>query len=288
MKRTLYIGFAIALLAIAIAYVKRESLYLAYLAGQIPTVSLADHQDFLEPHIEITKPETGAATYPVVIMFHGCAGFRPVFKDQWTKQITEAGYMAVAVDSLTPRGINYETSLTTVCHGTQLIGQERAGDVLAAYDLIRKRTDIDQTNIILAGWSHGAWSVMDFLTMDMARRRPAQFSANVADIPKPTAAILFYPYCGEGSRSRFANWQNPPRTLAFVAGSDSIVDGDLCLDLIASLNKRGQKIDLKYYQDAEHAFDNSALEFDFPELYNEEYAIDATKHVRKFLDEQLQ
>ena len=164
--------------------------------------------------------------------------------DQWAAVVNKAGYMAVIVDSHTPRDIDRTEALARVCQGEILIGQERAGDILAAYQIVRERPDVDQGNIILAGWSHGAWSIMDFLTMNLKGERPAQISDRHKGIEAPSGSILFYPYCGEGSRSRFDNWRGDGTTLAFIAGKDTIVNAEDCVDVFSKLERRGETIDL--------------------------------------------
>jgi len=149
--------------------------------------------------------------------------------------------------------------------------------------LVRERPEIDPDNVILAGWSHGAWSIMDFMTMDLKGNRPAQIADRVEGAKSPAATILFYPYCGEGSRSRFGGWHGESATLAFVAGKDTIVNGQECVDVFATLENRGEKVDLHYYPDAEHVFDDATLTEEPQRWYNEEYAKDATAQVTNFL-----
>ncbi|MEL7491875.1 MAG: dienelactone hydrolase family protein [Pseudomonadota bacterium] len=283
MKRIIFIGFAIVLLALGFAYVKREPLLLGYFASKTPTVALAEHEDFLRTHIQYRPPATGAGPYPAVALFHGCVGVRQAFMDQWADAVNEAGYMAVIIDSLGPRGVGFDEAWETVCKGQRLIGQERAGDVQAALNIIKARPDIDGDKIVLAGWSHGAWTLMDFLTMDMKRARPTQLRTQKLVRHEPEGVILFYPYCGQGARSRFAGWAGDAPAITFIAGSDRIVNADECLSVFKALERRGESIDLHYYPDADHVFDNAALEGEDAQYYIEEYANDATEKVKAFL-----
>ena len=286
MKRIILAGFAVALFVVGFGYIKREPLFLSYLASKTPDVTLAEHKAFIAPHIQVRAPENTAAPYPTVILFHGCAGMRQGFMDQWATVVNNVGYMAVIVDSHTPRDIDRREALARVCQGEILIGQERAGDILAAYQIVRERQDVDKGNIILAGWSHGAWSIMDFLTMNLKGERPAQISDRQKDIEPPAGAILFYPYCGEGSRSRFDSWQGDGATLAFIAGKDTIVNAQECVDVFSKLERRGETIDLHYYPNAEHVFDDATLTENRDRWYNEEYANDAMARVSDYLKTQ--
>ena len=283
MKRILLIAFALVLVLLGFGYLKREPLLLGYFASKTPTVTLTDHEAFLAPHIQYRPPATGAAPYPAVALFHGCVGVRQAFMDQWADAVNEAGYMAVIVDSLTPRGVGFEEAWNTVCQGQRLIGQERAGDVQAALNVIKARPEIDGDNLVLAGWSHGAWTLMDYLTMDMKNMRPAQLRREPLTRHEPNGVILFYPYCGEGARSRFAKWTGDAPAITFIAGKDRIVNADECLAVFKALEKRGETIDLHYYPDADHVFDNSTLEGEDEQYYRQEDAEDATAKVKDFL-----
>lgn len=284
MKRIIVLSALFIILLAGVAVVKREPLILGVFASKIPDIAIADHENWIAPHIEFRPPATGTAPFPTVLMFHGCAGLRQGFMDHWSAVINEAGYMAVLVDSHAPRNIDYDEASETVCQGKRLLGQERAGDLLAAYRLVRENEAVDQTALFMAGWSHGAWSIMDLLTMDMKKARPAQLQRENLTTIKPAGAILFYPYCGVGTRSRFAKWQHAPETLAFVAGADTIVNGEECLDMFKEMTSDGLLLDLHYYPSADHVFDDPTLDAEnFEKYYNEKYATAAVEAVRGFL-----
>ena len=283
MKRIILVGFAIALMALGYGYLNREPILLNLASSKVETVALSDHEAFIAPHIKAYQPEGITPPYPTFVLFHGCAGITWPFLEDWARVATEVGYQALIVDSHAPRGISRDEARETVCKGTQLIGQERAGDILAAYRLISNRSDVDKENIVLSGWSHGAWTIMDFLTMNMKSNRPAQIAEKLDEPPAPDSIVLFYPYCGEGARSRFAKWVNDPPALAFIAGKDSIVSPEQCLDVFTSLRKRGETITHHYYPDADHVFDNAHQPDQWKFYYNEGYAKDSIEKVKAFL-----
>lgn len=258
LRRALPIAL-LALVAFGVAgYANREAIILSAYGAMTKKRTLDEQIALLEPSVRVYPPAKGRAPYPTVIQFHGCAGYRPDFMEQWARVANEAGFLVIGVDSNTPRGVDRETALETICKGKKLIGQERAGDVAAALAIAARRADVDQGRIILAGWSHGAWSVMDYLALTGAGAKPPSVKGKLA--PAAIAGFaLFYPYCGEGTWSRLKRWTTTAPVLAFIAGKDTIVDGPECKARLESLKSAGADIEIVYYPDADHVFDDRGL-----------------------------
>lgn len=277
----LFVGTVIA----AGLFAKREPLMLAWLAANIEKTDIAARQRLLESAMEVRLPTSGEPPFPVVLQFHGCAGKRDAFQDYWADIANEAGYAAMIVDSHGPRGFSREAALEIICAGKALIGQERAGDVLAAIRSAEENPNLDASRLVLAGWSHGAWSVMDFLTMDLITHAPAGLDLQDTDLPDLSGVLLFYPYCGIGTLSRFRNPAHTPKSLVFVAGADEIVDPKQCTRHFERRKEKGDPLDVIVYPEARHAFDDQFLEPEWLFLYNEEYARDAAENYGAFLSE---
>lgn len=270
-------------LLLAGAYAQRERLALAFLASQAPKTSLEERAALLAPYIAYHPPADVPPPWPAVILMHGCAGMRADFMGQWAEAANRAGYLAVVVDSAGPRGIDRARALERVCSGRELIGQERAGDALAAYEIARRRADVDAARIVLAGWSHGAWSAMDLIAMTPPRRLPAGLARDGVETPALAGAVLVYPYCGQGSWTRLDGWRNAPPALAFVAGRDTIVDPAQCPPVFERLIAHGADIDLVIYPDADHVFDDPFLPADYAHMYDAKTHADATRRFEAFL-----
>lgn len=283
-KRWQALLLILAILA-GILFWKREPLMLAWVAAKTEQTSLDQRIDLIRDNIEVRLPDEGAPPYPVILQFHGCAGIRPPFQEQWADIANRAGYAAVIVDSNGPRGFSREEALDVVCGGKALIGQERAGDVAAAIKIAQSDVRLDASHLVLAGWSHGGWSVMDFLTMDGKTRKPAGLSGWNGDQAAVAGAILFYPYCGPGALSRFRNWTKSPKTLAFVAGADEMVDAQECLSYFEARQSKEDAFDLVFYEDAHHVFDDPFLEPEWIHWYNEDYFNDAARRYEAFLED---
>ena len=166
------------------------------------------------PHDDVARP--------AVLMFHGCGGIRPHLQ-RYGEAAAAAGCRAFLVDSYAPRGWGYGYGISFVCTGLRFWGRERAGDVLAALHGVGARPDVDASRLLLAGWSHGGWSIMDLMTMPL--QQPGE--AAVAD-PDPRlldgvrALFLAYPYGGYGALSRRRGWLRRPAVFGIIAGRDHV------------------------------------------------------------------
>ncbi len=283
MKKALIALGALVLVLGGLFIWRGEAALMGLRAAQTEKTDIDNLKALLLPNMIIRKPE-GEGPFPIIFQFHGCAGARLSFQEMWADVAVKNGYMAVIVDSLRPRGMSREKALETVCRGTTLIGQERAGDILAAFDHVLTRNDVDTENIILAGWSHGAWTVMDAMTMDWKNKLPASLEIYEGPRPSVKGTILFYPYCGIGALTRTRNWVHNPKVLALIAGEDTIVNHKECLTALDKLEGKGLEVDRTVYPDTEHAFDDPFLEEAWQHWHNPENFKDATVKYEAFLN----
>jgi dienelactone hydrolase len=243
--------------------------------------TLAERWAKLEPDVEAFQPAS-AGPWPTVVLFHGCGGRRP-YLDDYVDALNDAGMMAVVVDSFAPRGISRSRALATVCTGAELPGWKRAGDVLAALWGVRQLVGVDAEALALAGWSHGGWSIMDLMTMPLAR--PGE--AGVAD-PDPAlvasvkALALAYPYCGPGALTQLRPWRASPHVFAFVGEADRVADPRLCRRAFRTVERSGAKLTTWYPPGATHAFDEHGNAFAWFR-YDEDLAAEARSRLTGFL-----
>lgn len=214
----------------------------------------------LRPHYRVRLPE-GSGPFPTAVLVPGCVGAYP-HADSWAEQVAGAGWAAVVVDSHTPRGWNTPEAIPRICTGRMFWGTARAGDVLAALDHARAQPFADPGRVVLVGWSHGAWAVMDLLALDPPRRLPF----NLTDLPKGFAergfagvagVFLFYPYCGLGNRARAAGWRHRAPVEFLLAGADTIVRNEACLRVAERLRARGQAVEVHAIDGVNHGFDDT-------------------------------
>ena len=240
----------------------------------------------LKPHVKAHGPADGpAGSAATVLLFHGCGGVRPHL-DGYARAAVECGARALVVDSFAPRGWNRSFALALVCTGALLRGPERAGDVLAAVHGAIQDFGADPQRLILAGWSHGGWSIMDLMTMPLAH--PGD--AGLAD-PSPAVLagvkglFLAYPYGGIGALSRTRPWVRKPRVLGLLAERDHVtraVDADR---IYRAPHIAGAELEI-WRVDGTHAFEEPDTGLS-PMRYDAKLAAEAMVRFKTFVAQTL-
>jgi len=285
MKKLIFI-FALVGIVLAAGFLFKDRLTLAYAASQTETRTQAELEALIVPALIWQLPEGEAGgSYPLFVQMHGCGGLHLKHLREYADIANEAGFAALIVSSNAPRGYDGESSLANVCRGKALLGQERAADILIALNEASKRPEIDMSNIVLGGWSHGAWTVMDYLSFDREEGLPVGLADYDGVRPEIDAAVLFYPYCGLGTRARVHGWESHnPDVLTLIGTADSIVDHVACQVVFANLELgAGKNMESHVYEGAEHAFDAAFLRGEASLWYNAEMAADARAKVAAFL-----
>lgn len=204
----------------------------------------------------MVKPQ-GAGPFPLVLQLHGCGGCKP-FQMAYAEGLAASGVAALVLDSFAPRGISTLQAYATVCTGARLRGAERAGDLFAIYAWAKAQPWADPCRIVAAGWSHGAWTVMDALALPPERIIAASGLTDAP--PEPLAGLagvfLVYPYCGLASLSARNGWRFTPKTTAIVAGRDSVVGVQRPMAVLDGLRRRApDRVDLRLFPEATHSYD---------------------------------
>ena len=235
----------------------------------------------LQPFFRIDHPR-GAGPFPTVIAFHGCGGMDLGAID-WMDYLNSHGYATVLVNSSEPRGLSRDQ----VCSGRRLWGSERAGDVLVASFEARKLPFVDENRLVLLGWSHGAWAIMDLLAMNPPtelptnlRRAPPQVLAGVKGV------VLFYPFCDFPAKARKRGWPQDLPVLMLLGEKDPTSAS--CLRVASVIRERSSSVITHVYPDTEHAFDMREEDLAGTGLQPPpESMVDAQRRVKEFLAEIL-
>jgi len=203
------------------------------------------------------KPE-GDGPFPVALILHGCGGKTP-FLEAYARTAVEAGWAAIVVDSLKPRGLSTLDAKLTVCTGMRLHGLKRAADLFAVMAWLEGQAWADHQRIFLAGWSHGGWTIMDgYAVGDNAARVTGLADADPQTLrARVKGALLVYPYAGYPSLTSRRGWgDGAPKVWSVLAGKDQVVGWKyprLALDRLA---RDGVSVDRVFHADATHAFDD--------------------------------
>lgn len=221
--------------------------------------TLAERWRKLEPHVEVYGPDDAVAR-PAVLLFHGCGGMRDHIR-AYARAASEAGYRAFAVDSFAHRGWTRNHALALVCTGLRLRGAERTGDVLSTIWGVSQRKDVLADQIVLAGWSHGSWTIMDLMTMHLARPGEAKVSDADASLLNGVKRLyLVYPYGGPGALSRFKPWVRSIPSHGVIAKKDHITRLNDAERIFRTAERAGVDLDM-WRVDGTHAFDEDQTSY---------------------------
>lgn len=207
--------------------------------------------------ITVQRPLLALTRVPVVLQFHGCGGQEP-FLQTYGKTATDLGVAAVTIDSFRPRGMSKLDGKLFVCTGTALRGAQRAADVFAMLNWVRRQPWADPDRIALAGWSHGGWTVMDALAMGgNAARVTGLADADPAALKAVRGAFLVYPYASFPSLTSAQGWPGArPPVAAILGGKDQVVGVNGPRKALQRLERDGVNVELTLFPDATHAFDD--------------------------------
>jgi dienelactone hydrolase len=124
------------------------------------------------------KRPTAPGPAPAILVLHGCGGFG-TREITWVNTFAAQGYVALAIDTLTPQG------LTNGCGNTEssYVGSHYAA---AALQWLAAQPSVDATRLGLLGSSEGAVETLDIVD---PRATPIAVPAGLR------AAVAYYPAC---------------------------------------------------------------------------------------------
>ena len=178
----------------------------------------------------VARP-AGSAPAPGVVVLHGCDGYTKHYAviSDW---LAGHGYVAVAIDSLTPRGKKNSC-------GDRSGSRNEAKDARATLAWMRAQPYVDGSRLALLGYSMGGIATLDIV----APERPAQLPEGLR------AAVAYYPSCRK-------------RSAASVSVPLQILDGDAddwtpappCQAFATDAAHIGKPVAITTYPGATHAF----------------------------------
>lgn len=191
---------------------------------------------------------------------HGCAGFfsrsdpsrgiAPLY-DEWGKRLSNAGYVALVVDSFTGR-----KALQNQCgNGKGGVSEvsERPYDAHAAVQFLTSSyaDRVAPARLALLGWSHGASSTISALATETTRELGKPFKIGFA----------FYPGCGlYGAFGGIDTSTYAPYAPLYIlhAGADPLYTDGHCDKRLNNARKLGAgNMHMIVYPGAGHSFDNA-------------------------------
>ena len=165
---------------------------------------------------------------------------------EWSERLTNAGYIALVVDSFTPRN-----AVQNHCgNGTFGVSEvdDRPFDAYAGLNYLASQSFVAADKIGLMGWSHGGSSVM--ATMD---------ESTITNDARFKAAVAFYPGCtlgnAFGSIGR-STWRPYAPFVIMQGSADSLTNSADCTTRVTMAQEFGAtSVTINIFENAQHRFD---------------------------------
>jgi dienelactone hydrolase len=197
------------------------------------------------------RPDSGGP-HPAVVFLHGCGGVimrngklnsREV---DWAERLNAAGYVALVVNSLTPRHFGETCS---VQGARPELARDRPKDAYAALAWLQAQDFVRGDRIGVMGWSQGGGTIL-YAIGNNSTSRPAGLPWQ-RDFH---GAVVFYPgWCSE--KNQGANWTTTVPTLVLIGAEDIWIQNAACQAFLAAAAARGASVQLQVYPGAYHDFD---------------------------------
>jgi dienelactone hydrolase len=181
----------------------------------------------------LSKPD-GAGPFPAIVYLHGCSGLSGATRARIGALLTGWGYVSLAADSFTSRGIK------DACQGGM---PPRQADAMGALRYLSSLPFVDAKRIAVVGSSQGGI---------VALRLASTQDVKLFDIPddvKFKAAVAYYPLCGVASK------QLVIPTIILIGELDDWTPARDCELWMALRAGKGAPVKLVVYPGAYHAFD---------------------------------
>lgn len=191
-----------------------------------------------------TYRPNGAGPFPAVVLLHGCEGVSETTR-RWARWFREQGYVALVVDSWTPRGLT-ETCAFTV---NDPPSSERFDDAMGALRHLQAMPDVDRAHIGVIGWSNGGVFALASVNGPSLERAAARGVA----LPTPgfAAAIGIYP----GGCASLINERVIRPVLILMGDADDWTLAALCVQMATAMRTRGADISVEVFPGVYHYFD---------------------------------
>jgi dienelactone hydrolase len=185
----------------------------------------------------------GSGPFPAVVLMHGCHGVSASTRD-WGRWFRARGYVALIVDSWTPRAIR-----DGCVPGPDVPSTERFDDAVGALRWLHSRPYVDRRHVGVIGWSNGgvfAIALVNGPSLERARIR------GVA-MPEPgfAAAVAMYP----GGCYSLVNEAVVRPLLLLIGDADDWTRPSECARMVEAMRSRGAPASIVLYPGAVHYFD---------------------------------
>jgi dienelactone hydrolase len=211
-----------------------------------------------------------------VVIMHACNGLDSDVA-AWGNWFAQNGYVALTVDSFSPRHVG------SVCGTRDVPPSTRALDAYGGLSYMRTLPDVDGAHVGIIGFSHGGGTVLRTENADIASR--AGFTGNGF-----AAAVALYPSeCDNDPTSALID-----PLLLLIGASDDWTDAKSCEKFMSRVDPTGTTGTVHVYPDTYHKFDDPSANRNvkvnrnvYTLRYNPASAADAHDRVLAFFKQYL-
>jgi dienelactone hydrolase len=196
---------------------------------------------------EAYRPE-GNGPFPAVVLLHGCEGISENGR-RWAQWLRGQGYVALVVDSWTPRGLK-ETCTFTVADPPNTA---RLDDAFGALRYLQARGDVDPRRIAAMGWSNGG--VFSIAVINGPSLERAQARGVALPDPGYAAAIGVYP----GGCDSLKTQRVVRPLLVLIGDADDWTSPAICKEMVDAMRAKGADATIEVLPGAYHYFDFEGL-----------------------------
>jgi carboxymethylenebutenolidase len=177
----------------------------------------------------------GKGPFPALVVVHEYWGLNDWVKDQASK-LADQGYVALAVDLYRGKVATTPDEAHQIMRG---VPEDRAKrDLHAAVEFLKSQSNVKKDRIGSIGWCMGGGYALDVALQE----------------PDLAATVINY---GHLATDPDALKKINASILGLFGGQDKGITPDDVHKFEASMKQLGKKIDIKIYDDAGHAFENS-------------------------------
>ncbi|MDI3253783.1 dienelactone hydrolase family protein [Pseudacidobacterium ailaaui] len=199
---------------------------------------------------------SGAGPHPAIIVIHEWWGLNDWIKEQ-ANELAGEGYVALAVDLYRGQVASDPEMAHELSRG---LPQDRGiRDLVAAFDFLAKRKDVDPQRIGAVGWCMGGGYAAQFAVAEPNLRAVA---INYGPLPTEKAALA----------------RIHAMVLGNFGGQDRGIPPSSVEAFVAAMKDLHKEVDAKIYPDAGHAFENP----NNSQGYKPEDAKDAQERMKRF------
>src|SRR5260370_5624877 len=172
--------------------------------GRRVEIEIREDVRFSSGDIQLTGMVMGphrAGKHPAIVLVHGSGAENREYMLPWARFLIRRGMVVLGYDK---RGVGGSTGDWNTASFDDL-----AGDVVAAFEYLKTRSDIDPTQIGLLGWSQGGW----IIPLAAVRAKDIAFLISISGAGIPGAETTI-----DQARNEMTMTRMPPQTVDEIVG----------------------------------------------------------------------